>query len=91
MPSAAKNGSDVAVAQFIRRLHPDYCIRVTRDDEEQVLLSEALTGHEARQRLYQRCTQLGWFETTSNYSVFQRQVPLEAYTAYCGRIFGTNV
>lgn len=85
----AVNGSTEAVASLVRNFAGDQCINVTLDDTS--VRDEKPNFYQYRQKLYQRCTQLGWFSTTSEGSLFETQLPLDKFTAHCVSVFGSEV
>ncbi|XP_053690995.1 putative serine protease K12H4.7 [Sabethes cyaneus] len=91
---SADNALDAFAEWFNTKFAVDVgCVVVDLDDAVEVF---SQTGWDTpfnqlgiRQRMYQACTEFGWFFTTdSDHQPFGSRVQLEIYTETCSRIFG---
>lgn len=84
------DGPVAAVMSFVQKsVVQQPCVYMPYDDT--VYLDERPQYDPYRQTMYQQCSQLGGFRTTSAGSLFETTVPLEIFTARCMRIFGSAV
>lgn len=67
------------------------CLDLSVDMLDMLARYEGPTDTLIRRDVYLRCTQLGWFSTSSNNSFFKTQVPFSMFTDYCKDVFGDDM